>query len=395
MGVIPYWDTPTLILYLLMGLVPLIAIKNEDGRLLRGSTNKMPIAFGYAAWAIVWLIFAVWRGVAPGLGGSDGYTYVTYFDVCLDSTSDHLYVRHSDLGFALINQAIRLLTSDYHVVFLLLYGLIVFSYIYTVKTFRIRSASLAPLIAIVYIYVRGFSSLRMNVAVAFVLLSVCLLYKGKLKSAIALAVVSIFMHKASCLYVCFLLLYVYDKKKGLSLVTCFVGMAVATIAAGVVQNLFLNGNMSFFDSGAYSSYATKSMEGGSFFDGFWKIAFGQLVLLGALVLFNKPIKQYIGALSAEDSGKAKFIRFIVLFDLATIPVTYVLGIWRGYEYLYLFRLLMWGIVIAAVCMGLSKQAKWSVNVVVIIIFSIYMGNRWFATFTDSALMPYVFQPFLG
>ena len=391
---IPQWSTATLVLYLIMGLVPLVAIKNEDAQLARGGRRTAPVAFGYVAWAVVWIVFATWRGIGQGYGGSDAPTYVAYFQVCLDPNSDNLYVQHSDLGFALINQALRWVTSDYHVLFVILYGLIVFSYIYVVKTFRIKSASLAPLIAIVFIYVRGFTSLRMNVAVALILFSICFLFRGRLKSAILLAVCSVFIHKASILYVCFLLVYFYDKKKGLSLVKCFIGMAVATVAAGLVQNLFLNSSMSFFDNGAYAYYATNSI-GGSFFDSFWKIAFGQILLLAMLILFNKPIASYINSLSEEDAAKARFIKSVVLFDLATIPVTYVLGVWRGYEYLYIFRLLMWGIVISAICVGLNRQSKWAINVVTILLFAAWIGNRWLATYQDSALMPYVFQLFVG
>lgn len=391
---IPQWSIATLILYLIMGLVPLVAIKNEDAQLVRGGKRNVPVAFGYAAWAVVWVVFATWRGVGQGFGGSDAPTYVAYFQVCLDSSSDNLYVEHSDLVFALINQALRLVTCDYHVLFVILYGLIVCSYIYVVKTFRIKSSSLVPLVAVIYIYIRGFSSLRMNVAVAFVLVSVCLLFRGKTKSAVFFAIISVLTHKASILYACYLLVYLYDRKRGLSLPKCLVGMAVATVAASVVQGLFLNNSMSFFDNGAYASYATNSI-GGSFFDGFWKIAFGQMLLLIMLVLFSKPIKTYIGSLSAEDANKARFIKFISLFDIATIPVTYVLGVWRGYEYLYIFRLLMWGIVVAAACAGLNRQSRWAVDAVVLLLFVAWMGNRWFATFQDSALMPYLFQPFIG
>lgn len=391
---IPQWSISTLLLYLIMGLVPLIAIKNEDAQRARSGRHAAPVAFGYAAWATVWVIFATWRGIGQGFGGSDAPTYVSYFQVCLDPYSDHLYVQHSDLGFALINQALRLVASDYHVLFVILYGLIVYSYIYVVRTFRINSASIAPLIAVVFIFIRGFTSLRMNVAVAFILISICFLFRGRTKFAILFAVCSVFIHKASILYACFILVYFYDRKNGLSLVKCFIGMAIATAAAGAVQNLFLNGGMSFFDNGAYASYATKSI-GGSFFDGFWKIAFGQILLLFTLTLFNKPIVAYLRSLTKEDASKARFVKSVVLFDLASIPVTYVLGVWRGYEYLYIFRLLMWGIAISAVSAGLNKRSKWAVNVMTVLIFAIWIGNRWFATYQDSALMPYVFQLFAG
>lgn len=389
---IPQWSTATLVLYLVMGLVPIVAIKNEDAQVAREGKHAAPVAFGYVAWAIIWVIFACWRGIGQGLGGSDAPTYVSYFQVCLDSHSDNLYVQHSDLGFALINQFLRLFTSDYHVLFIVLYGFIVFSYIYVVKTFRIKGTSLAPLIAIVFIYIRGFTSLRMNVAVAFILLSVCLLFRGRPKTAILFAIFSIFIHKASILYVCFLFVYLYDRKKGLTLIGCFAGMAVATLAGVLVQKLFLSSSMSFFDNGSYAYYATNSI-GSSFFDSFWKIAFGQILLLAMLAFFNKPITSFIKSLPSEDADKAGFLKFIVLFDLATIPVTFVLGIWRGYEYLYIFRLLMWGIVVSAISVGLNRQSKWAINVITLLLFAFWIGNRWFATYADSALMPYVFQLF--
>ena len=210
--------------------------------------------------------------------------------------------------------------------------------------------------------------------------------------AILFAIFSIFIHKASILYVCFLFVYLYDRKKGLTLIGCFAGMAVATLAGVLVQKLFLSSSMSFFDNGSYAYYATNSI-GSSFFDSFWKIVFGQILLLAMLVFFNKPITSFIKSLPSEDADKARFLKFIVLFDLATIPVTFVLGIWRGYEYLYIFRLLMWGIVVSAISVGLNRQSKWAINVITLLLFAFWIGNRWFATYADSALMPYVFQLF--
>jgi hypothetical protein len=61
-----------------------------------------------------------------------------------------------------------------------------------------------------------------------------------------------------------------------------------------------------------------------------------------MVVFRKKIDRYSFNLDAVNRQKLEFVRLACYFDFMTIPITYVLDVWRGYEYLYIFRLLMWG-----------------------------------------------------
>ena len=117
------------------------------------------------------------------------------------------------------------------------------------------------------------------------------------------------------------------------------------------------------------------------------------MLLGALIIMNKPIKNFSLKLSLAERKNIEFIKVICYFDLMLIPATYVLGIWRGYEYLYIFRLIMWGYIIDIICSKLTEKSRMLVKTIVLMAFVGWMVFRLYNTFEQSSLMPYIFEPF--
>lgn len=105
------------------------------------------------------------------------------------------------------------------------------------------------------------------------------------------------------------------------------------------------------DNGAYRYYALNANQNSSFLDGYWKIAFSQLLLILCVVILRKDIKKYEESIvNVEEAYKFRLVKLICYFDIMTVPVTFLLNIWRGYEYLYMFRLVMWGCLIQMILM---------------------------------------------
>ena len=48
----------------------------------------------FMVWFAIWLVFAVWRKVDIGVGGSDAITYVQYFNDCLNPRVEYFILRN-------------------------------------------------------------------------------------------------------------------------------------------------------------------------------------------------------------------------------------------------------------------------------------------------------------
>ena len=85
--------------------------------------------------------------------------------------------------------------------------------------------------------------------------------------------------------------------------------------------------------------------------------------------------------------------YICYFDMMLIPVNAALGIWRGYEFLYIPRLCMWGFVIYVYTRNLRASTKVIINTLTFIYFVTWFTFRLSRTYEASALMPYIFDMF--
>ena len=112
--------------------------------------------------------------------------------------------------------------------------------------------------------------------------------------------------------------------------------------------------------------------------------------LGVLMFFNiKNLRRRWETFDDVDKKRIEIIYLICVFDFMLIPVNYIMNIWRGYEFFYVARLVMWGEVIAS-----SLIAKYRiVKLLIFAAFVAWMIFRVERTYEDSALMPYFFEPF--
>lgn len=385
-----HWSTLTLIFYVFLGIFGYFCIKKSERINAKYQYKKSCFNRYYLAFFLVWEAVAVFRYVSYDIGGADAYTYKTYFDICLSSNSGHLYVEHVDFLYKVLNQIVRFFTDDYHWLFVIVYGIIIISYIIFIHEFSVKKMSFVPMMILVYIYLRGFNTIRTNLSVAMILFSIVLLKEKKVFWSIILAISSIFFHKAAIFYAAFIVFYLIYQKGKLTVKGMLAWSIISAMVGYFGQNLIMIGNISFLDSGAYKYYAQMSI-GTSFFSDFWKISFPQLVIGAMLLLFDKRINSSIGIMDQESANRVKYIRIMCMYDVIMIPVSFILNIWRGYEYFYIVRLLMWGVLINEILKKIDKKSKIVISILFAIVFISWMCFGLYRTWEDSKLMPYVFE----
>ena len=109
------------------------------------------------------------------------------------------------------------------------------------------------------------------------------------------------------------------------------------------------------------------------------------------MFFRKPLNELINESSEVDKTKLEFLRLMAYYDFCMIPVLFLFDIYRGYEFFYVARLVLWGELIVIIRKYFNTKSKKIVNLFFLIIFIIWMINRIGATWESSHLMPYIFD----
>lgn len=102
---------------------------------------------------------------------------------------------------------------------------------------------------------------------------------------------------------------------------------------------------------------------------------------------------YVNSQDRIWQRRINIIYLICIFDFLLIPVNYTLSIWRGYEYFYLPRLVMWGILLYLIIRNYSVKYRPLLSFTILSCFVAWMVFRVWSTWESSGLMPYVFAPF--
>jgi len=384
----PYWDIKSLVVYLLMGLVGAGCIWWAHSRYNRSiRIYRYKVRAPYILLFFVWEIMATFRLVALHIGGADSLEYIKFFET-RNSGEFHFYQDTTEPLFQLITKLIRFVTSDYHVYFFVLYAFMIIVYMVFFENFYVYRMSIIPQILLFFHFLRGLSSLRTNLATSFLLLSIVLYKKDKKWMALIVSGASVFIHRSLLIYSVFIVfIYLYSKKQ-FPLWKMFAFIIVSAFVGRIGQYLVLSGSIPFLQ-GKFLWYASRSV-GNSFFDNFWKIAFSQMLLGGVLFILNEWLLKDISTRDDEETNRLKILRTACIFDIIMIPVCYILNIWRGYEFFYVIRLMMWGECIYVIKKHVKNKSV--ISVVMFILFISWMIFRIYNTYEDTSLMPYIFEP---
>lgn len=272
---------------------------------------------------------------------------------------------------------------------LTVYGFMAWSYFYFCYRFAPQKTSSIAYFLLFFLYLRSFSSLRSNFCISFIMLGLVALQSLKNYKVYLITFSSVLIHKAGLIFAMVLPFVQIFKKKKLTVPIIIIFIVISSIVATFLQTFFLTNFADVDLGGAYQSYAGSSLEGGGFLDKAWKIAFEQMAL-GVMMLINiKKLRTRWSAFDEDDKKKIDIIYLICVFDFMLIPVNYIMGIWRGYEFLYAARLVMWGEVIAV-----STKSNSILRYFYFMAFVAWLIFRMDRTYEDSCLMPYIFEPFL-
>lgn len=385
-----YWHWPTFIMFICMGIL-LVWAYNFERRRTSFNVHKMSaLGPSYLLFYAVYIVIGVFRLIDSYHGGTDTPGYIIEFLNIFNPN----YAQGTDVFFKLINMAVRFFTSDYHVFLFVIYFIMLYSFVKFINSYSLYWSSSVPLFLISYLYYVGFSSMRSNLAFCLLLIALAFYVKKQYIQAILFTACSCMTHVSLIMYAPVLLFCYTLKNFNIKLWHIAIATVIAYSIGLFLQHSFIAGTFAFLDdvgSGAYASYATKSLQRDSI-TSFVVINFPSIIMGIALMLFINKVKELITLLPESQAFVVKTLLLICVYDVLMVPITYTLGVYRGYMYLMVARLLLWGIILTIMSRKFSLP-KQLVNLVAFFIFLIWIYTRFEAMHESSQLMPYVFNFF--
>lgn len=322
MKIYPHWDLQSLIIYIFLAVLGgLCAKKARNARTIKIGNKRMCNA-ALLLWFLIWEFFACFRYIGWFVGGADAQAYKEYFVMCREKGIEVHFAE--DILYRFLNQFVRIFTDDYHVFFFVVYAILLISYFSVLATYDKKILDAIPYYTLFYIFLRGFVTIRTNLSVAMILISLSFWKKENKKYSILFAIAAIFFQRAAVLY-SFIILYLYlTEKRKISNLKCFIGVVMASAIGRIAQYIIGHVNISFLNTGAYKWYALYANENTTFFSGYWKVVLPEIFLAAVMLLMNKEIIRYENTADEEEQNRARLVRQICYFDFMTVPITYIL-----------------------------------------------------------------------
>ena len=385
-----YFDIGTVVLYTLVGIlgylcikhfmVPCLAVDNGRQALFRRRIRHWEFAF-----ILLYTLFAVFRLVAPNIGGADAIDYLENFNDIFRGGLDRQGNAEMESGFQMFTRIVKSITDSYKVYFLLIYGFIAWAYVYFIKRKCPKGLCYIPFILLMYPFLKSFTSIRSSIAIGFILIGLSQIDKRKWLSLI-LILSSLLFHRMSALFVLiwpfyFVMKRVLENESRLRFaVISLAGVVLTFVAATAIQEyVFVIG---MFDDSTTQHYLTASM-GKNIFSRF-PMFMGQLMLWIVIILLYNKIRW---------DKQTTLLRTLFIYDIWMIPVGLVLGMWRSIEYFYVIRMSLWCVCLYTFTSRHSKEFTLFIKAGATLLFVAWLVFRVYKEWDDAKLSPYIFDIF--
>ena len=386
-----YWDYISLCIYLAQAIIGMVCLKymiKNSGSIGYVKNLAQLCVLGLL---LVWTLMAAFRLVGWGIGGTDALGYIQNFNDCLTPSkmSEH---STGDICFLWMQQIVKRFTDNYHIYFIVVSGFIAIAIVTFIKRFNNKIFCSIPLVLAFYLYLRGYNTLRSNMAIAFILLGLVSVADKHYKYAYFFMLCSLLTHKAGILYAMSIPYLHIAIKRGIKpKYIAIVGVSLL-ILVPIVRDRFIEYTSMNEMNGAYGSYARSAMENNDWSSGLTE-NFMQYLLSLIVIVSTPKIRRVISNCDMYIYRTVNMLLYICYFDMMMIPFNVMMGIWRGYEFFYIPRLCMWGVVIYVYTRKMGRGMKGIAYFLIFAYFIAWFVFRLNRTYEASDLMPYILDVF--
>lgn len=382
----PYWDNATFIFYYGIGILCSLMVGTHFGNLSIGNSTHIKLKNSrrwdsYVPLIVILVVFACFRKVAFGIGGTDALSYEQDFINVIHGFG--IFEVHDKL-FGYYTLLIRYFTSEPFIYRLISYTIIALGFCYYIREMCPRHISCTPFILVAYLFICGFNTMRSTMAISFSLISfVGLLKKDRLLTWVFFALSCLF-HRMMFVFLPVMLLFypIYNfvgKCNKSQLLIVVTGLAIVfTFLARLIQKYVLLFGLLDKEGSADAGYIANSLDTNILES--WPMFIQEIFLLFLMAL---NYKKY-------NSRKKNFALTLSCVDIVVTVPALILGIWRISQCLLIPTLILWGILIYDFCHKFNRDLRPIISFTFFLGFSFIFYVRIHALYESSSLMPYMF-----
>jgi hypothetical protein len=243
-----------------------------------------------------------------------------------------------------------------------------------------------------YLYLKSFCAIRTHLGIATILFALVLMKKEKNILALLVSLCSAFLQRGSIIYAAFPIFYLYSKRHKLTVKKAILFTLLGLIAGFIAQRLLLTGDYFFMENGGYGNYVSSSLS-----SGYWiyysRIIVEQLIILALVFLNFRKINMELKKVAVEEKVKAEMLLSMCTFDMMLVPICGILHIWRGVDYFFLPRLIVFGKIITIYGKRVRPSRRTIYYLSVWVIVLAWFIFRLTTLYDISLVMPYRFTLF--
>lgn len=390
-----YWSWPTMILYIMMGTIPVLCIRRASRikpricRVLKlFNSVKLTVysdrtLYYFAAWFII-VFFATVR-VADGIyGGADSIGYIKDFleaEKLEPSLIKGLTIQnYREPGYMILVKILHfLIPNNQYAYFVAVYGIIAFIFLWFISCFADKIDNFSVLPLFIYPFILSFNTLRETLAIIFVLIGIVCLDKNKnMFHVIFWFLIAGFIHFTALLFMAVPFMYwiannnFFQKKLALTSKNRFIGWILIFFAA---SNILVKFIVAIIMQTHFHHYIGRAMHLSAL------VRYIAIALM--LIFFYKRLNQ--------KYPSHKILYWVSAFDLVLWPLSSALNFWRADEYFSIIRAIVWcdiGEIFTEKFMNRKRKLS---HIIEYTISMVWFSYRIYKTYYSSSLMPYVFE----
>lgn len=369
-----YFDTPTFILYIVLGLITSFMLTYAEKQVVYINSKKKYRQIGnitYGAIFAILVFFATFRESGTyTFGGADAFTYILRFYQMPSFSIQNLVTFTNIPGFTnepvlfIIFSIIKIFTSNYHIMFFIVYSIIVYGYLRFLRQYYINSIFVFPVILLINLYLNGYCVIRNALAIGIAMLAYSYLNDNNRKFIIYL-IIAFLTHNSLLILIIFEMFRFLTKDKSVwnKSVYAILSFMLLTIIKPILMNL------EYFNRLVIYSDNLNSL-------------IGQLPIL---ILFTLIV--FIN----NDCSDKKICQDASIFNIAVLPLMLSYGFFRLSDILMLFNIISWGMVLNNITKYFRCNNRIYLYAMFYFIFFMYFVYRILQDWHSFGIMPYMFD----
>lgn len=318
----------------------------------------------------VYILFAIFRKIDIGYGGTDAIAYYTFFMQASMPYMSYITSIHPEFGFSSILWILHRITNNYVIVLWIFHS---FTYVLLLKFIRyIRCSNIIAVMLLNQVLFSQFNTLRMSICIAIALYILILLDESKFFNAIIWALLAISIHKSAAILLPMILANLYFRNKTITCMRFTMFVLIYSTIAFVLYIMIVN----YFSTTKYSVY----------FSGNNTYALGSYLFIVVMIMFSVMKYQ---RLTAHNR-----INRVILISMVTLPICFMYNYHISIFYRVMLILLQFAYALFAIELKSFTLKSCSPLFLLFTLSTMYMYSiiriyRFFSTEVQYIGIPYV------